>query len=495
MKRNRIPLCIVLVLGAVLCGCGKETGDEQGVKNETNSQEKEMEAGTWLKSDNLEEFNDTAIEEMLEAPAVGEDAYYTQLQSEDAFEEKQSLAEIEAEQPYQIRIRDADRYGDTLNQLIDLYIRSYKSVEEQEKYDPEAEYFQPAVDILSSTLLAGDRNDFVMQVNFRAYASQEEISWYEKEHPGWGEVLTTKDGTYLYGNWVLHVKMVKDYVFELVGVADSDTAITAFKEKYPQYQELYDNLPVIKATPLETCRAKVEEEQLQVTYDNGNSWKNVPISAELLFARGDEREGKLTSLQAGSYYVSEGMTIFLYGGSTSVPLSAIISTDGGANFYKTVISNNMDIRAEFVSIPQGSDTIYVLAAGGRTMSQEGNILYKSENEGKTFTQVLGIETMSHSLTTDFCFLTEKNGFICIHSSESPYMLVTNDAGATWEGAEFQDVPEYYSMAYAPEIAEDGYELYIGEEGYTKEEGKKYRFISEDEGKTWIRDTDTNQEEN
>lgn len=495
MKRNNIVLAILLVLGAILCGCGKETGDGQSAQDTADSQEKKMEAGTWLKSGELEEFNNAAIEQMLEVPAVGNDVYYTQLQSEDAFEEKQSLAEIEAEQPYQIRIRDADRYGDTLDELIDLYIRSYKSVGEQKKYDPNAEYFQPAVDILSSTLLAGDRNDFVMQVNFREYVSQEEISWYEKEHSGWGEVTTTKDGTYLYGNWTLHARMVKDYVFELVGVTDSDTAITAFREKYPQYQALYDELPVIKAAPLATCRAKVEEEQLQVTYDNGDSWKSVPISTELLFARGDERDGKLTSLQAGSYYVSEELTIFLYGGSTSVPLSAMISTDGGENFAKTVISNNMDIRAEFVSVPEGSGTIYVLTAGGRTMSQEGNILYKSDNEGKTFVQVPGIETMPHSLTTDFCFLTEKNGFICIHSSESPYMLVTNDAGATWEEAEFVNVPEYYSMAYAPEVTDGGYELYIGEEGYAKEEGKKYRFISEDEGKTWIRDNDANQEEN
>lgn len=493
MRKNRIALCMLLVFGTILCGCTKEPGDAKGQNssNKTNSQEKKMEAGTWLKSKDLEEFNNTAIEEMLEVPAVGKDAYYTRLQSEDAFEEKQSLADIETEEPYQVRIKDADRYGDTLDKLIDLYIRSYKSVEEQGKYDPSAEYFQPTVDILSSTLLAGDRNDFVMQVNFRQYVSEEEISWYEKEHDDWGEVITTKDGTHLYGDWTLHARMVKDYVFELTGVVDSKTAITAFGEKYPGYQAFYDEIPVIKPTPLEKCRAKAEEGQLQVTYDNGESWKRVPVNEELLFARGDEREGRLTSLQAGSYYVSEDLTIFLYGGSTSVPLTAMVSTDGGENFCKTVISNSVDIRAEFVSIPKEGHTIYVLAAGGRTMSQEGNILYKSENAGKDFVKVPGIENTIHSLTTDFCFLTERNGFICIGSSESPYMLVTKDAGNTWEEAKFQNVPEYYSMAYAPEMADDGYELYIGEEGYAKEEGIKYRFISGDEGSTWIRDTDAN----
>lgn len=469
MKKYRVILFVLLLVVMGLCGCSKE---QKKVDDDS------------LKNKNLEEFNDKAVQEMLKVQAVGEDAYYQQFQSEDAFEEKQNCEGITADKSYQVRIQDADRYADACDKLIDVYIRSYKDISEQQKYDANADYFQTNVEITSSTLLAGDRNDFVIQVNFRQYVADEEKEWYEKEHSTWGEVVTTKDGTYLYGSWVLHAKMVKDYVFEMVGVADSNETLTAFKEKYPEYQSLYESIPIPNPVALEKCRAKVEDSKLKITYDNGTSWKEVPISTELLFARGDERDGALSELQAGSYYVSKEFTVFLYGGSSTVPFSAIISTDGGKEFHKTLISHAEDIRAEYISVPDGSDKIFVLAAGGRAMSQEGNTLYVSEDNGESFAQINGIEEQIHFLTTDFTFLTETNGFICIQDSQSPHMLVTNDGGTTWEDAEFLDVPEYYSMAYAPKIEGDHYELYVGEEGYAKNQGKEYLFISEDEGKTW-----------
>ena len=442
MKKN-FKLCILLLtIAFLICGCGKTTKTEETAEKQKDNH--------YLENKNLEVFDDTAIQKMLELPAVGEDAYYKQFQSEDAYEEKIDFEGIKADEPYQVRLRDADRYGDSCN------------------------------------LLAGDRNEFVMLVDFRKYVPEEEISWYRQEHSEWGQVVTTKDGTWLYGNWAIHGRMAKDYVFELAGVADGGQTLAAFYEKYPEYQSFYENIPDIQPTPLEVCRAKVENEKLLVTYDNGENWREVPISWELLTARGDERDGKFTSLQAGSYYVSEDLTIFLHGGSTSVPFSALVSTDGGKKFTKTVISDSMDVRAEFVSVPENSGVIYVLSTGGRTMSQEGNLLYKSTDGGKSFLPVEGIQEHIHSITTDFSFVTEQNGFVCVRSSEKPYMLVTGDGGSTWTEAVFENVPEYYGMAYAPVLEDGVYTLYVGEEAYSKEEGGKYRFVSLDEGRTWER---------
>lgn len=442
MKKN-FKLCILLLtIAFLICGCGKTTKTEKTAEKQKDNH--------YLENKNLEVFDDTAIQKMLELPAVGEDAYYKQFQSEDAYEEKIDFEGIKADEPYQVRLRDADRYGDSCN------------------------------------LLAGDRNEFVMLVDFRKYVPEEEISWYRQEHSEWGQVVTTKDGTWLYGNWAIHGRMAKDYVFELTGVADGEQTLAAFYEKYPEYQSFYENIPDIQPTPLEVCRAKVENEKLLVTYDNGENWREVPISWELLSARGDERDGKLTSLQAGSYYVSEDLTVFLYGGSAAVPFSALVSTDGGKNFTKTVISDSMDVRAEFVSVPENSGVIYVLSTGGRTMSQEGNLLYKSTDGGKNFLPVEGIQDHIHSITTDFSFVTEQNGFVCVRSSEKPYMLVTGDGGSTWTEAVFENAPEHYGMAYAPVLEDGVYTLYVGEEAYSKEEGGKYRFVSLDEGRTWER---------
>ena len=106
MKKN-FKLCILLLtIAFLICGCGKTTKTEETAEKQKDNH--------YLENKNLEVFDDTAIQKMLELPAVGEDAYYKQFQSEDAYEEKIDFEGIKADEPYQVRLRE-DRKSTRLN--------------------------------------------------------------------------------------------------------------------------------------------------------------------------------------------------------------------------------------------------------------------------------------------------------------------------------------------------------------------------------------------
>ena len=91
---------------------------------------------------------------------------------------------------------------------------------------------------------------------------------------------------------------------------------------------------------------------------------------------------------------------------------------------------------------------------------------------------------SHSLTTGAVFINNRVGFVTIRSSETPNIWRTEDGGATWEKQTLPEVPEYYSMAYAPEQKDGILYLYVGMEDYTEYGGTKAKYESTDDGRTW-----------
>ena len=93
-------------------------------------------------------------------------------------------------------------------------------------------------------------------------------------------------------------------------------------------------------------------------------------------------------------------------------------------------------------------------------------------------------TQGHSLTNGAVFINNQVGFVTIRDSETPDIWRTEDGGETWEQQELSDVPEYYTMAYAPEIQGDILCLYVGMEDYSEYGGSKAKYESTDEGRTW-----------
>lgn len=218
-------------------------------------------------------------------------------------------------------------------------------------------------------------------------------------------------------------------------------------------------------------------------------WKEVPITLEVLFERGDEMDGKLTSLQPGSYQVDENKIVFAYGGDNEVPFSVIFYDEESQSFKKSVVTNEfVGGRRIYVDFPENGQEGFFIFTGERVVWQETSILFHTEDGGKSWQHVMTAVpnslTQGHSLTTGAVFINNNIGFITIRDSETPDIWRTQDGGKTWEKQELTDVPQYYTMAYAPEVQDGILCLYIGMEEYSEYGGTKAKCESADDGRTW-----------
>ncbi len=195
--------------------------------------------------------------------------------------------------------------------------------------------------------------------------------------------------------------------------------------------------PADQALPqLPVCRARTRAGVTEVTWDAGKVWSEVPVEQEDLLARGDQMDGALMSVQEKSYVVSNEITAFAYGGSSEVPVTVLWSKDQGEAWVTSVVTYEYrDVRRLFLSFPDAEHGFLVLTTG-RTMWQEGDVLYRTEDGGMTWVKTEresspGMEGY-HSLTTGAEFLTPEVGFISIRGSEEPVLYRTEDGGVNWE---------------------------------------------------------------
>lgn len=205
-------------------------------------------------------------------------------------------------------------------------------------------------------------------------------------------------------------------------------------------------------------------------------------------------DGALTGVQEKSYMVSEDMAAFAYGGSSEVPVTVAWTKDQGKNWTTSVVTHDYtSVRRLFLSFPDAEHGFLVLT-DGRTMWQEGDVLFRTEDGGFTWTEVER-ETPpgyggSHSLTMGAEFITPEVGFTAIRSSQEPLLYRTEDGGVNWEQCSFPpasgaEYVESYTMAYPPEQKEDRLCVYLSMEEYSELGGTKLRYESQDLGKTWV----------
>lgn len=474
---KKYTLILFTVIMAVFTACNNNT---------SNSEQQTSAADTDLSNPSLNSFNKEAIDDMLRVKAVDANAYYTQFQSQDVFNPIDSFESLTFDKPYQAAVSDPDGYSESVAKLIDIYLLSNKSHESQQQYDCRNYNYYSTTEIMNTTLLAGDRNEYVMVVAFRYSLTGDEPDSFSKTVSSWSTVCTSDNMEYLYGTVAVHAIMVKDYIYELTGIANASEVVEAFSNKYPDKTSLYDSVEYAMAAPEPVCKASVQSSKLQVTYDNGKNWTNVPVSTDILYSRGDQQAGVLTDIQSGSYYVSNDLTIFAYGGSKEVPLSVIVSTDAGKSWSKHVISNSPDdVRAIWISSPSQGH-IYAGISVGRTMSQEGNRIYCSMDSGSTWNELDTVSDLLniHFLTNAITFTDDNTGFICIKSADVPSILVTNDEGKTWEVSDISSVPKGYSSPFAPVIQDNKLVMYVRESGSSNNSGAMYEMISSDNGKSW-----------
>ena len=446
-------------------------------------------------------FSAEAIAEMVKLEPLSADAYSLEWQREDVYEEKEyDELPFAAKGPWQIRLKDADRYQDAVPLLLQRYLSYYVDQEWAAQWNPE-ESMYTLLESVSSRLLAGDKKEAVFAVIFRYYIGykKEELMKFPEELLDRAQIAREKDGYYAYFNWTAKIRMVQDYVFELEGIAETEEVLRAYAE-----QELFEDVPVCDLVyGIDDVEAHilsdgaVSENAYQVDTGEGvlrvsgadGIFQEVPVSLEELYGRGDDMDGRLTSLQDGSYQVDEKKIVFAFGGSGAVPISVVFYEEESQSFRKSVVTENyFGGRKIYVDFPENSQEGFLIFTGERVVWQEATLLFHTTDGGKSWQRVTGVGpnvmTEGHSLTTGAVFINNRVGFLTIRDSERPEVWRTGDGGQTWERQNLPEAPEYYCMAYAPEEKDGILYLYVGMEEYSEYGGAKARYESKDEGRTW-----------
>ncbi len=440
-------------------------------------------------------FTQTSIDEMIKLEPVSEDAYHNEWVNGDIYERKE-YADLpyEAEGPWQVRVQDADNYSTAVLLLLQRYVSYFDNPDAASSWTSEGSWYSIAESVYSR-LLAGDKNEAVFSIICKYYIGydESELAEFPQELKDRASIAREKDGYYAYFDWTLRICMIKDYVFELEGVAETEDVLQAYMAKYAQTD--FSDVPKLdlmyeidQNTTEDAYQVDISDDTLQVSDESGE-WMTVPITLEELFDRGDEMDGKLSSLQSGSYQVDENKIIFAYGGDSAIPFSVIFYDEESQSFKKSVVTNEFyGGRRIFVDFPENAQEGFLIFTGERVVWQETTTLFHTQDGGKSW-QYIGQAgssnaTESHSLTTGAVFTNNRIGFLTIRDSETPNIWRTQDGGISWEYQELTDVPEYYTMAYAPEMQDGVLCLYVGMEEYSEYGGTKAKYESTDEGATW-----------
>lgn len=277
-----------------------------------------------------------------------------------------------------------------------------------------------------------------------------------------------------------HIPGKQEKALESHPVSDSqDSTVT---EEQPLFAE-------------EVIDYSLQHDELSVTFDKGENWITVPVKKESLF--GGEYNGNQQELIENSYILTKERAAFLYsvGNSPeSVQIKMAYSLDQGRSWEESVVAEQYPpIRFRKVSFL--SDQFgYVIISGGRTMSQEASSVFLTNDGGKSWR-----ETNSSNVTrllADGGFTDEQTGFLSfgIINPERPELHVTQDGGDTWEEAEIR-IPEQYEKIFviAEPAFKEGNSLAMlvnqGPNGDYKGGKVKGKFVSDDNGKTWVFSTE------
>ena len=467
------------------------------------AQQKELTALIYDGYEIPECFTHKAADSMLALTPVAENAYYDHLAAVNEYERLEyNDLPYEADGPWQVRLEDADSFQDAVSPLMLRYLYYYIDQEWATKWDVEVNGSSPLVETVYSRWLAGSKDNAVFAVICRQHVGdEEELSAFPELLADRAQFTYEQGSYYAYFEVALQVRMVQDYIFELEGIADLEEIVTAYQTMYPRTD--YANIPKTDLVYLvdreEIIRADRLGKPWQIERDTNADilrvsgadgiMQEVPVPLSEILDRGDQMDGKLTSLQEGSYQVDENKIIFAYGGSGTNPFSVVFYEEESGSFKKSVVTNDYyGGRKIFVDFPENSQEGFMIVTGERIVWQEATILFHTTDGGKSWQEVgpagPNFYEESHSLTVDAGFVSNEVGFLTIRDPDTPEIWRTADGGLTWAKQKLPFVQEYHGMAYMPVKKEGILTLYVGMESYTKYGGTKAKYESTDEGATW-----------
>ncbi len=331
------------------------------------------------------------------------------------------------------------------------------------------------------TKLSGDENSFIAAVVFQVQLP-EGTTGIDYD---WGVMNENRVVQNIV--WKLTISKVDNQMFSLTSIErTTDTQIGLPPvESMEEYQKNADT-----EGDSEGMKYELNDKTLRFTYDNGQTWKNVPVAIEELF--GVENLGSSQQLPNGSFLIAPEKTAFLL--EKNHKLSILISDDQGESWKETMVSDVLPfLRLGLVGFSSKDDG-YLIVTGDKTMSSEAHFVFKTNDGGQTWYNVSPVHDV-FSLVTDGGFLNDKLGFISFgeyHLEEQPpvpNLYRTGDGGENWERVDVPIPDEYLGYFTTAEIptfrGEEGILLvnqgpmgdYLGGNVLAK-------FTSDDQGKTW-----------
>ena len=473
-----------------------------------------------------ESFTQTAADSMLALTPVAEKEYYDYHATVNEYKwlEYYDLP-YEAEGPWQVRVRDADAFWDSVQPLLVRYLYYYIDQRWASEWDAENEATYVGLEVGYSRWLAGSKDNAVFAVVCKQFVGNEEdLLAFPEPLADRAQFVYEQGSYYAYFDWAVQVRMVRDYVFELEGIADTREMLAAYQDLYP-WADFTDipELDLVYLVDREEIRKTVSDavsekadrtdstdtESAGQTDRAGKPWQTerdtnadilrvsgadgimqeVPVPLSEILDRGDQMDGKLTSLQEGSYQVDENKIIFAYGGSGINPFSVVFYEEESGSFKKSVVTNDyFGGRKIFVDFPENSQEGFMIVTGERIVWQEATILFHTTDGGRSWQEVgpagPDFYEESHSLTVAAGFVSNEVGFLSIRDPDKPEIWRTTDSGMTWHKQALPYVREYHGMAYMP-VKKDGVlTLYVGMENYSEYGGTKAKYESTDNGATW-----------
>ena len=233
---------------------------------------------------------------------------------------------------------------------------------------------------------------------------------------------------------------------------------------------------------------KIENKKCFVSYDFGDTWKLVPIPIERLAEVGDGHS-HYNELQEGSYLITPEKTVFVYGGTSKTGLAIVYTEDQGLTWKTTEVNSQMNsLRLKFCSFPTVKDG-YIIAAGDRTMSQEGQVIYSTSDGGKTWSEVgYGPSTW---LLLSGGFVDKDVGFMSYPKveGEDTNFYRTENGGKTFSPVLLPIKEEWKKVFIEPQtpyLENGNLFLLIGQGSQGDFEGGRVmaKYQSKDLGKTW-----------
>lgn len=470
MKRN-VVICILCLIVCVLTGCSHYTffnefthSVEEKTGQDTFQKQVDAQLKLYEQYEQPPAFTEEAIEEMLELDVIKEEKRYDK---EDNYPTKDIYTIDKSENPYVVSINDPDVYMNTVHDLLESYFNYYMVQAGGFKDAPDDKKIL-YMDVLHTKIIAGTIDEFVVETLV-------DIHVPDVQNTVFAQYGSVGNDNAVHCALTVHGERVTDYTFQLVGLAQSDEV----------RKHIQTDISYVKTDPIpyNMYGYQIKDGKLSVSYDGETVWKSVPISIDMLFNRGDGNGAKPSqTLESGSFYISPELTVFVYGGSSEMPVTLLISEDEGETWRSVIVNHKNNIRRSFISYVDGS--IFVLSCGDRTMGQELSWCYLSTDKGVTWSGVGMPFPEGSFLVLGLAFIDNNNGFITVTSSQCPTVYRTHDGGKIWECVDIPVDKEGYTLAYAPEIVGEQLQLYIGQYEYGEMEGLLVKYISDDKGLNW-----------